>query len=202
MLLETIKYRCGLFHFDKHFVRPVCRNISSFCGSFADNTCQNLCVRENPVHVSWIWLLFTKHFNRFIHQQFARRILVPVEGVLPSEGCATHARVRFDSRVSLHVPLEMVRCDVAPTEFALLVYARKRIWGWQFSIWNKGKKHTILMLKKPTINHLNTSHNNYVYKTCSCFELEVLFQTIQASISKQRPPFLKHPSITPDVLNN
>jgi len=54
MLLETIKYRCGLFHFDKHFVRPVCRNVSPFCWSFVENMRQkfakrtNLCVRENP----------------------------------------------------------------------------------------------------------------------------------------------------------
>jgi len=29
------KYDCGLIHFDKHFVRPVCRNVSSFCGNWS-----------------------------------------------------------------------------------------------------------------------------------------------------------------------
>ena len=41
MLLETIKYGCGIIHFDKHCVRPVCRNVSSFCGSFVENMRQN-----------------------------------------------------------------------------------------------------------------------------------------------------------------
>jgi len=41
MLLETIKYGCGLINFDKHCVRPVCRNVSSFCGSFVQNMRQN-----------------------------------------------------------------------------------------------------------------------------------------------------------------
>jgi len=39
MLLETIKYVCGIIHFDKHCVRPVC--VRLFCGSFVENMRQN-----------------------------------------------------------------------------------------------------------------------------------------------------------------
>jgi len=40
-IIADNKYGCGLFHFDKHCVRPVCRNVSSFCGSFVENMRQN-----------------------------------------------------------------------------------------------------------------------------------------------------------------
>jgi len=192
-----IKYT-SLIHFDKHFVRPVCRNVSSICGSFAEN----LCVRENPVHyhefgcssqsISTVLFINNLHdvYWCLLKESFRPKV-VP------------HTHVYGLTPVWVCMCLLKWSAVIYRPQSSHCLYTLER--GFEVDrsrSGTKGKNTQFLMLKKSTINHLNTSHNNYVYKICSCFELEVLFQTIQASISKQIPPFLKHPSITPDVSNN
>jgi len=79
MLLETIKYGCRLIHFDKHFMRPVCRNVKTFCGSFVENMRQYayICASGKTLPTQHSLQLqcnhcYDKHMAGILHKGFTK----------------------------------------------------------------------------------------------------------------------------------